>query len=190
MCKIQGGYLGILGGCILLVCCLQHCRHSKWAEQSRAKRGHLCVHGLHAHVHVKTSVGLSMHSCERGSVCVWLNTAGHQQLWQASAVERDERCHSQVTPDHSQNDPFPSHFLSSSSPISSPFPVSHTWSYSLLLGLIGHENTQVCNDLATISTAEHRRWHRVYRFYDSCSYLSPNARQTYPLCLISTIMEH
>ncbi len=135
------------------------------SEQNRAEQrgGHLCVHGLCCFV--KKSVWLSMYGCECERVCiyvcvcihVWLNTAGHQQLWQASAVVRDECCHSQVTPDHSQNDLLSSHFPSSSSPTSSALPVNRTWRYSSLLGLIGHENTQGCYDLSTISTAKHTR---------------------------------
>lgn len=78
------------------------------SEQNRAEqREGICVCARFVCVHMLKRVC----ECECASVCihVWLNTAGHQQLWQASAVERDECCHSQVTPDHSQNDLLSSH---------------------------------------------------------------------------------
>lgn len=112
--KLQGGYLDITDH--RQTSWMSVCGHSEWTEQIRER----------AFVHVRVwpvcmCAWLSMHECE--PMCasliihVWFNTVGHQQLWQASAVERDECCHCQVTPDHSQNDLLSSHFLSSSSSV-------------------------------------------------------------------------
>lgn len=74
------------------------------SEQNIAgQRGrHLCTQAEGA----KESV------CERSRAHVCVNTAGHLQRRQASAAERDECCHSQVTHNHSQNDLLSPHFLS------------------------------------------------------------------------------
>lgn len=90
---------------VLFVFSMQHCC-LRYSELSRVERGHLCACGWE-HLEVCVCVRLIIH--------VWLNTAGHQQLRQASAVEKDESCHRQVTLDPSQNDLLPSFFLPSSS---------------------------------------------------------------------------
>lgn len=102
--------------------CLQHFGHSEWAEESRAARGRLCTHGwMLKRVRVFECARVWARATGRVGVRVhvWMNTAGHQQLWQASAVQRDECCHSQVMPNHSQNELLSSYFLSRSSPTSS-----------------------------------------------------------------------
>lgn len=91
---------------------------SQWVNRADHRAG-ICACTCMVCVYVCMCAWLSMHECEpmcaRLIIHVWFNTVGHQQLWQASAVERDECCHCQVTPDHSQNDLLSSHFLSSSS---------------------------------------------------------------------------
>lgn len=98
----------------------------QWVEQS-GERASVCKC-------VGGSIWKCVHVCVWLIIHVWLNTVGHQQLRQASAVERDESCHRQVTLDRSQNDLHPSFFPSLPPP--PPFQISHTWRYNLLLGLI------------------------------------------------------
>lgn len=80
------------------------------SEQNIAgQRGrHLCTQAEGAKESVWAWANGRVHV--RVHVCV--NTAGHLQWRQASAAERDECCHSQVTPNPSQNDLLSSHFLS------------------------------------------------------------------------------
>lgn len=164
------------------------------SEQDRAvQRGGICarMHRVQKRVCVCVTECARMwawaNGCERVRIHAWVNTAGRQQLWQASAVERDECCHSQVTPNHSQKRPLISSLVPPLPRL--PSPVDRTWRCSLLLGLIGHENTRVCDDLLTAPTTEHTRGVRTPLLQFLLVSFSERPDKHPPLCLISTITE-
>lgn len=140
--------LGPIFGDIILTCWPRQIpgslvrSRSQWVSRGELwEREGICVHTLRGRV--------CWHECRCVLLLVihvWFDTAGHQQLWQASAVERDKCCHSQVTPKWSP--------LISVLPLPPPTTHTHTHTHpsslsalpsqsqievDLLLGLIGHE---------------------------------------------------
>lgn len=163
--RLQGGYLVVPRA-------LPATQWSQWVSRTEPSREGASVRACIARMWAWAN------GCERVRVHAWVDTAGRQQLWQASAVERHECCHSQVTPNHSQTDLLSSHFLSRSSPTGA----ACCWAW---LGMKTHE----CAMTSWLLLPQSTREECVHRFYDSCLCLSLNARQTSPLCLISTITE-
>lgn len=184
--KLQGGYLDITDH--RQTSWMSVCGHSEWTEQIRER----------AFVHVRVwpvcmCAWLSMHECE--PMCasliihVWFNTVGHQQLWQASAVERGVLSlpgNAWSQPKRSPLLSFPLFFLLRTS---SPFPVNHTGGTAHCRAWLGMKKHK-CAMTPRLFLSQ-RTWEdSVWLLYNFNSYLSLNARQTSSHCLISTIMGH